>query len=228
MPGASSFTGLTHQQVYAYAKHRGLTDDDIKKLNLRAALKLPTGKSEVMGPWLVFPVRVGNRDTAWQGRRLRDGSIKYLSSKNIHDWLWPLDSTFFDVYRTGLPIVLVEGVFDAKALLRYGVPALCTFGKSISDLQILLLKELYPGELIFLWDADASKDSVRSVRRVAHTFPKVSVVNLVDDSLTKKVDAGDALQNPQTVVPWLSARIKKRMDVRSPEFFQWQMSLITS
>jgi hypothetical protein len=100
VPGDAKFSGLTTGGVYRYALRRGLTDEQIRGLDLRAALKLPTKRSEVMGPWLVFPVRIAGRCVAWQGRRVNfDGDIKYLSSANIHDWLWPLEDAFFP----GLP-----------------------------------------------------------------------------------------------------------------------------
>jgi len=226
LPGVQSFAGITSQQVLAYATFRGLTDIDVQRMQLRSAYKLPGRRRPVRGPWLVFPVRVANRNVAWQGRKVVSGDPKYLSSANIHDWLWPLDDLFFKVYKPGAPIALVEGVFDAWGMLRYNIAALCTFGKTISDTQIALLKEIRPGELMFMWDADASKDYLRAVQRVSYNFPVVTVVNLVDPAVHKKIDAGDALQRPAEVVPWLASKMKARINVKSQEFFQWQTSLL--
>lgn len=236
VPGAATFTGLTSQEVYQYATQvRGLRDAEIRALRLGAALRLParkvnpvTGKvNEVRGPWLVFPIRVGQRDVAWQGRRIAGKEIKYLSSANVHDWLWPLEPCFFERYRSGGAVVLVEGVFDALGFLRYGTPALCTFGKSISEAQVELLRELRPGEIIFCWDADATRESVRSVERIKSAFPetRISIVNLIDETHSVKVDAGDALVNT-SVVLWLAERLRDRIDARSSAYVQWRLSLL--
>lgn len=225
VPGDMSFTGITMQQVYAYAKRRGLTDQEIRNYGLRGASKVPARTKLVEGPWLVFPVRMAQKCVAWQGRRLKDGQIKYLSASNIKNWLWPLDDAFFKVYRPGMPVLLVEGVFDAAGFLRYGAPALCTFGKSISEEQMRLLRMLNPTEVIFAWDLDAKKETTASIKRVSFAFPKTSVVRMdaPGDDLNLKVDPGEALRVPW-VAPWLIQQLKSRLDVRSSEYFQWQMS----
>jgi len=226
VPGAANFNGLSMQPVYNYAIGRGLTPQQIQYLGLQPAFKVPTKPDpvtgtmrEVKGPWLVFPVRIAGKPVAWQGRKLKkEDKLKYLSSEGIHDWLWPLDDTFFKVWRPGMPVVIVEGVFDALGLLRYGVPALCTFGKSISDKQVSLLHELFPDELILMWDADAKREIYRAADRLYTAFPKVSVVN-TQHPTGKKIDAGDALKDPQ-VVPWLASTIQTRLNTRSQEFIQ--------
>jgi DNA primase len=227
VPGVPGFAGLSAQPVLNYALSRGLTREQVEFNQLRAAIKVPTKKKadgsiqQIMGPWLVFPVRMAQKNVAWQGRRLRDADPKYLSSEGIHDWLWPLDAQFYSVYREGMPIIIVEGVFDALGLLRYKIPALCSFGKSLSVKQLLLLEALRPSELILMWDADAWRELVRASDRLKSTFSTVSVVD-TKLATKKKVDAGDALKDPQ-LVPWLADRIKHRMDARSPEFFQMRI-----
>lgn len=147
--------------------------------------------------------------------------MKYLSSGGIKHWLWPLTRHFFDVY-TGNYVLLVEGVFDAWGFIRNGMPALCTFGKSMSRTQLEVLKNLQPKEVVFLWDLDAFGEMVKAVTRVGHLFPSVSVVDVADDAVPGKVDGGDALTK-DWVMPFLTRKISTRMNVHSPEFFQWRM-----
>lgn len=221
LPGTPGFTSLSSQRVLAYAKKRGLTDEEIVRLRLRSSMRVPAKTKEVLGPWLIFPVYVSGKTVAWQGRMLRDSSIKYLSSHGIKNWLWPLDPRFFKVY-TQEAVCLVEGVFDALGLLRYNVPALCTFGKSISKAQTDILRNLQPKEVIFIWDIDAYGEMAKAVNQISYAFPRTSVVDVDDPVITGKVDPGDALIQPW-VVTWLAKKISNRMDVRSPEFFQWRM-----
>lgn len=223
VPGNLGFGGISTKPVQLYALGRGMTQDMLDQLSLRSALRVPTKRgNEVAGPWLVFPVRLAGKNVAWQGRRVNyDGDIKYLSSQGIHDWLWPLEDMFFRVYRPGMPVVIVEGVFDALGLLRYGVAALCTFGKSISEKQVRILEEIRPVEVILMWDADAWKEITRAADKLMVAFPKVSVVDTSAPG-KKKIDAGDALKDKE-VVPWLATKIRNRMDARSQEFYQLRL-----
>ena len=119
-------------------------------------------------------------------------------------------------------VILVEGVFDALGMLYMGLPALCTFGKSISDQQIGLLHDLQPDEVVFAWDFDAYLEMAKAVDRVSYTFPKTRVASL-DRSDGLKKDPGDALLDVD-VGPWLRDCLARAMDVRNTEFFQWRMS----
>jgi hypothetical protein len=132
-----------------------------------------------------------------------------------------LNKYFFDCYKQQT-VLLVEGVFDAWGFIKHGLPALCTFGKSISAEQINLLRSITPREVIFVWDIDAYKEMAQAVSRLQHVFPSLSVVDVEDERITTKVDPGDALVHPW-VMPWFMEKLAARMDVNSPEFFQWRM-----
>jgi len=226
LPGYDTFTGITTREVLDYALMRGLTEQDVKDYQLRAATKLRltkyTGKPvEIDGPFLVFPVYCYGRAVSWQGRKTIKSDIPYVSHSRVKNWLWPLGPQFFQRY-VGSKLLLVEGVFDALGFLRLGIPALCTFGKSMSDAQLELLRELYVEEIVFAWDTDAYKEMSNAVGRVAHVFPRTSVIDF-SVGVTGKVDAGDTLAKPE-LGPWLLERMNAAMDVHSTEFFQWQMT----
>jgi ribosomal protein L37AE/L43A len=237
LPGSDSWTALSSHPTLNYAYRRGLTPEMVSHLGLRHAAKLPTNKGyDVPGPWLVFPVHIAGAPVSWQGRRVQgDRDPKYLGNTNIHDWLWPLGDLFFSTYQARGLVILVEGVFDALGFLLAGYAALCTFGKSVSEQQQLLLQELQPSEVVFAWDLDAEKATGKAIDRVAHIFPAASVVDFADPPASvkrdpsdpeEKVDAGDALVRPQ-VAQWLMDRLGKRLNMRSMEFLQWRMMRMT-
>ena len=226
LPG-SPFEGksLTERPVLQYAYNRGLTPSDVQTLGLRYVHKLPVKKGTkfIDGPFLVFPITIGGRPVCYQGRRMGDGVPKYVSGSDISNWLWPLDQTLFNVYKSK-QLMLVEGVFDALGLIKMGHPAVCTFGKSLSDSQLDLLTELKPAELVFAWDLDAKQEVLRSVDRAAHKFTKTSVVSFDGyGGQSQKVDPGDALVDPM-VAQWIQGRLAAAVDVRSQDFFQWRLS----
>jgi len=226
LPGNTQFDGLSARVVRNYAlSSRGLTDDDMSRLFLRQAGAVGITRKDgtealFKGPWLVFPVLLGGRPVSWQARRVRGGDPKYVAPPNLKQWLWPLGAWFFEVYTDF--VILVEGVFDAIAFLRHGYAALCTFGKTISDVQVNLLREMSPREVIFAWDLDAAKESIQSVKRVSFAFPNTCVAPLAPSPDGKVVDPGRTLTEPWGA-EWLRQTLSNRFSTNSPEFFAWQM-----
>jgi hypothetical protein len=199
LPGTADWSGMVAQKVLAYAYKRGLTPQEVADYGLRAAFKL----RKYSGMFLLFPVFFGDLFVAWQGRRIGSGNPKYVSYDNIADWLWPLRRCDIDSIHTCKSVVLTEGVFDALGYLRQGIPALCTFGKKISDRQINLLQYLGVHEVFISWDADA-KDAIAKASSRLQTIFAVKIVGLLDPPVASaaKVDPGDALTN-SAVGDWL-------------------------
>lgn len=213
IPGAPLTSGMVGQQVWRYAQRRGLTAADVQRFGLLAAYKAPTKRgNQVKGPWLVFPVRVGGAALAWQGRRLTGEDPKYLIGGETKQTLWPLDSVTEQLYvrQAGTrTLYLAEGVFDALGLQRMGLPALCTFGKSLSRAQEDIVRRLRPAELVLVWDADAA----REVRRTAKRLPLTVRVGVVDLRADSKLDPGDALVDSD-VAEWVRRRVGVVHDAR--------------
>jgi hypothetical protein len=150
LPGSLEWNSLTGRRVRAYAWSRGLTDEYIDHCQLRVAPRLCSH----LGPWLVFPIFVDGIPVGWQGRSIcPNPNPKFVSCPDIAKWLWPI------FHQDLTEVVLVEGVLDALGLQSLQIPALCTFGKKISDDQIALLKRLGVKKLIIGWDADAYRES---------------------------------------------------------------------
>lgn len=206
-------------RVYAYDT-RGLRDVDLDTYGLRAAevLKMTNKSGEeklIRGPFLVWPVPFGREYVSYQGRRIFDAEPKYVSHPNIKKWLYPYNRHFFDHYRRGDDVYLVEGVFDVLGMHQLGCAAvLCTFGKSISDPQIDLLRRVEPGRVILGWDADAKKEINRAVKRL-QPFTEVAILNFND-----KTDPGDLLKN-KDLFDKLSGIINNPIDTNTATYAQW-------
>lgn len=68
---------------------------------------------------------------------------------------------WYDHLPKGAEIVLVEGVFDAIRLLSFGVFALASFGKRLSDAQLQLLVAKRPKKVSVFYDASAGAEAAR-------------------------------------------------------------------
>lgn len=234
VPGVEAFNGSVGRTALAYARRRGLYDDEIIKYRLRAAYKL----RHFTGPFLVFPNYLrGATCVSWQGRRTGKEEPKYVSSDDVAQWLWPMDAwAEAEISRRG-EVVLVEGVFDAAGMWRLGIPALATYGKKISDHQCELLWERGVQHITLAWDADSARTTSQrlargakylrgeieaSAMRLKRKF-SVSVADLSQGAGEGKVDPGDALHDHQ-VEDWVRDRLKNAMSVDSEQFFLWRLS----
>lgn len=221
IPG-TGFDSLSSKSVLGYAFSRGLSLQDIETLKLKSCISLTINEKCVKGPFLIFPVFIGQKSVSWQGRRINKLEPKYISAKNLHEWLWPLDLCISTYSHD--KIILVEGVFDALGFLRMGYPALCTFGKTLSEMQLSILRELHPKEVIFSWDVDAYREIRNTINLVSHIFPITSVIDFTN-SQGIKIDPGDSLNNP-SASKWVNERFNNRINTKSLEFFQWEISKI--
>jgi DNA primase len=70
----------------------------------------------------------------------------------IHSYLWNFDNVL-----PGLPIIVVEGIKAAIAVLSFGYPnVVSSFGAQLSSDQVALLISKFPSEVIIAYDADSS------------------------------------------------------------------------
>lgn len=234
VPGTEAYTGSIGNMVLGYARGRGLTDDEIIKYRLRPAYKL----RYFTGPFLLFPNYLRGRIcVSWQGRRTGPAEPRYVSSDDVAQWLWPLDTwAEIEIARRG-EVVLVEGVFDAAGMWRLDMPAMATYGKKISDRQIALLLERGVHRITLAWDADSARTSsqrlargARHMRgeiemaalRLAKNFD-VRVIDFSKGAGTAKLDPGDALRD-HGAADWVRERVASAMQVGSDEFYMWRLS----
>lgn len=221
LPGTTNWSSVVANRVLAYAYDRGLTPQEVADYQLTASLRL----RNFSGQFLVFPVIFNDVVVNWQGRRAHSNNDpKYVSGDNIADWLWPLGHQCVQTYQSTQCVTLVEGVFDAIGCWRHGIPAVCTFGKKISQRQTALLRQLGVTTVNLAWDADARREiELASVRLRAVFTVRVVDLSEAPPGFTGKVDPGDAIVH-QALGAWLLDRLASAMDVRSTEYLMWRIS----
>lgn len=219
--GIATFKGIVGSAVGDYAASRGLSELDIQRLQLRAAYSI----FKFIGPFLLFPIIYDDIPVCWQGRRTVESEPKYVSHDDIANWLWPLHGTYLTSIIHKRAVVLTEGVFDALGFWKIGIPALCTFGKKISEKQIKLLKDLGVFVIKIAWDADALPEIEKAALRLRAMF-NVHVVDLSvrpNNNSDDKIDPGSVLRDP-SLENWLLDRLNSAIDVRDSSFFFWRLS----
>lgn len=219
VPGTANANSVVYKAVVNYAISRGLSVSEIKALDLHAAGILRGNQ----GPFLVFPIVHDGQVVNYQGRRINgDFEPKYVSGPDIHDYLYPMDQIHLSIYFRSQYAVLVEGIFDALALWSIDIPALCTFGKKISNTQVDLLKSMGIEKLVIAWDPDAKKEIEDASLRLRNIF-NVHIADLsIDADDSTKRDPGKTLEDV-SLKPWLKQVIESAFSIKSPEFFRWQL-----
>lgn len=206
LPGTTNFKSMVGTAAMNYAKARGLCERDVSLLKLTASSKLTHNGNSLSGPFLIFPVFFQGDIVAYQGRRIYEVEPKYVSYGNIKKFLWPLDKILYDVFDG--TVCITEGVFDALGLIKKGIPAVCTFGKSLSKHQINLLLKMNLKSITFAWDLDAENEIMAAINNISGLF---SSVNVADFSSTYKIDPGDALLDDNKWL-WVKERIDSAVD----------------
>lgn len=102
----------------------------------------------------VIPIRLRGRLVAYEARdftgRLMPKTLALPRSVKIHSFLWNLDNIL-----PGFPIVVVEGIKDAIAVLNRGyVNVVSSFGAQLTADQVILLMSKSPPEVVIAYDAD--------------------------------------------------------------------------
>lgn len=152
---------------------------------------------------------------SWLGRTIiKDKEPKYFNAPNsdISKVLWP------NATPSDSRVVLVEGVLDALAIRRLGIPAYAVFGKKISLDQQLILKQWGVSSIVLFWD---KRDAIKDMRRAAMSLNMHFDVTIADlRDWPSKLDAGDCLASDceQLRVP-----ITQSIKLDSWEFVQLEL-----
>lgn len=72
-------------------------------------------------------------------------------------------------------VVITEGVFDCLALDDMAV---ATFGKKVTDAQVIALANAGVGTVVLAWDSDAQREIFDAYSRLRFTFQRVTVVEI--------------------------------------------------
>ena len=215
IPGNVKFGGLSGKRVRDYGLSRGITEEMFSAFKLRFSVRLRNFR----GYFLVFPIYFKGMAVGWQGRRITNSEPRYVSTDHIANWLWPIDQHLDSIERTKA-VILVEGVFDAIALWKLGVPGLCTFGKKITRNQVKLLKKLGVRTLYLAWDPDAWEAIQKAAERLTDIF-NVRIVIFEQDGYDK-LDPGDALVQLD-LNEWIVEGVEQAIEVNSDEYHIWKV-----
>lgn len=105
------------------------------------------------GKWagrLVIPITENGKLMCWVARSIDGREPKELSGPNRSHFFYGYDS----IPSKGMPIFLVEGIFDCIHLTSFNLLSLALMGSHISEIQIGKLLKLRPSRVIIMLDGD--------------------------------------------------------------------------
>lgn len=164
--GAST-TSVIANKVRKYLYNRGFTDKDFIKYNIGYC-----NTGEYAGRIIVPSYNDNNQLNFFVARTFEDAYHKYRNPETSKDIIG-----FENLINWNMPIVLVEGVFDAIAVKRNAVPIL---GKSLSA---ALIKKIVSSELQDIYialDKDAFKKALQYTEQFLNMGKKVYLIDMQD------------------------------------------------
>lgn len=104
----------------------------------------------------IIPIRINGELVAYEARDFSGGiTPKVLiqpQGVKVHSYLWNIDSVVPET-----PVIVVEGIKGAIAVMRFGCPnVVSSFGSKLSADQASLLLSKRPSEIIIAYDADSA------------------------------------------------------------------------
>jgi len=160
-----SDTSIIKQHAIRFLRKRGFNSEDILRYNLGYCTEgaynnriiIPSYDSEGKLNYFV-------------GRDFYNSNFKYKNPP------FPKDIVGFDLYvNWSLPIVLVEGVFDAMSIKGNAIPL---FGKSILPMLEKKITEKRVNSIFIVLDGDAFNDAIQMVEKFTDNGISVNFVKL--------------------------------------------------
>ena len=217
---------VENEEALSYCRARGLSKKDVEILKIRfspdSSTKLLDNHGEViadLGKRIIFPIYHEGKLVSWLARDVTNKSfLKYLNAPGtlLKNLVWPMlesEST-----------VLVEGLIDSYALRKININSHATFGKSLTNNQITILKSLGIKKICMFWDAkDAKKEMIKIAESLSDYF-EVYVPNL--SKWPSEKDSGDSLTEID-LQALLSDMLKEEnwIDFNSMDAIMWRMKL---
>lgn len=146
-----------------YLRSRGFSPEALKAFDL--GYGDPSDENFMIRDRLIIPIRFGGEFVGWQSRKIEDQAFgkKYYISPGLRKGNILYN---YDVARHQPFVVITEGVFD---VWRIGSPAVCVFGKSISEKQLRLISETWKVIRLF-FDSDLTQmERDKSLERLRRT-----------------------------------------------------------
>jgi DNA primase len=136
------------------------------------------GRKFSTGKRVIIPIRnQAGEVVSWQGRDITGKNyIKYLFPPSFRgaEHLYGIDRIKPEAH-----IIMCEGVMDVWGWNRIGVNNVVgTFGKKVSEYQVLTMAAMKPTVLFVAWDSDAAWEKHKFVEQWGHKFKRVMLVDL--------------------------------------------------
>ncbi len=163
----SSATSVIANKVRNYLFKRGFTEHDFLKYNIGYCT---TG--EYAGRIIVPSYNENNQLNFFVARTYEDAYHKYRNPEASKDIIG-----FENLINWNMPIILVEGVFDAIAVKRNAVPIL---GKSISNSLLKKIVSSNAEDIYIALDKDAFKKALQYTEQFLNMGKKVYLVDMQD------------------------------------------------
>lgn len=135
---------------------------------------------------LIIPIIEDKKIVSYVARAYDEREPKEISGPNKSWFLYNLDEI-----KEGDDVFIVEGIFDAEALRRWGMKAVAILGSNVSDVQIGKLLAKRPKSITIIFDGDmAGKDATFKAAKklTARPGPKIYCVHLPDDTDPDEMD----------------------------------------
>ena len=159
-------TSLVKEHAIRFLRKRGIDKEDIIRYNLGYC------QSGKYNNRIIIP----SYDSKGQlnyfvGRDFYSSNFKYMNPPNVAK-----DVIGFDLYvNWSLPIILVEGVFDAMSVKSNSIPL---FGKTILPKLYKKIVEKKVKDIFIILDSDAFDDAIRMTEKFVNEGINVNFVKL--------------------------------------------------
>lgn len=160
-------TSVIANKIRNYLYKRGLTENDFLKYNIGYCT---TG--DYAGRIIVPSYDDNNQLNFFVGRTFENNYFKYKNPPASKDVIG-----FENLINWDLPIILVEGVFDAMAVKRNAVPIL---GKTLSKSLMLKLVSNKVQDIYIALDRDALKSALSYSEQFLAMGKRVFLVDMID------------------------------------------------
>ena len=158
-------TSIIKEHALRFLRKRGITSEDIKRYNLGYC------SEGVYQNRIIIPSydSIGKLNY-FVGRDFYASTLKYKNPPI------PKDVIGFDLYvNWSLPIILVEGVFDAMSIKNNSIPL---FGKTILPKLYVKIIENKVKDIFFILDSDAFDDAIQITEKFVNEGISVNFVKL--------------------------------------------------
>ena len=163
----ASQTSVIVNKIKKYLQARGFTEQDYIKYNVGYCTA-----GEYSGRVIIPSYNEQNQLNFFVGRTYEDAFHKYKNPEASKDII-----AFENLINWNLPIILVEGVFDAIAVKRNAVPLL---GKSMSKALLKRIISSKTEDIYIALDKDAFKRAIEHAETLLNIGKKVYLIDLDD------------------------------------------------